>query len=59
MRAAKALGVVLWKERETGREHTETPGVRGKMRTAVSDTNRQQQRRGDTGKVEEGRERGG
>jgi len=41
LRAAKALGVVLWKERETGREHTETPGVRGDMRTAISYTNRQ------------------
>lgn len=54
LRAAKALGVVLWKERETKREHTETPGVWGKMRTKSLDPNRQQQRRGETGKVEEG-----
>lgn len=54
MRAAKALGVVLWKERETEKKHTETPGVRGEMRTGSPDPNRHQQRRGETGKVEEG-----
>lgn len=54
MRAAKALGVVLWKERGTKREHTETPGVRGKMRTKGPNPNRQQQRGGETVKVEEG-----
>lgn len=44
LRAAKALGVVLWKGRETEREHIETPGVWGEMRTKSPDPNRHKNR---------------
>lgn len=44
LRAAKAFGVVLWKRRKKEREHTETPQVRGMMRTMSPDANRLQQR---------------
>lgn len=60
LRAAKALGVVLWRGRETEREHTETPGVWGEMRTKSLDPNRHQQRGGETGQWRRGwGERGG
>lgn len=54
LRAAKALVVVLCKDRETEREHTETPGVWGGMRTKSLDPNRHQHKGGETGKLEEG-----
>lgn len=57
LRAAKALEVVLWKERETEREHTETPGVWGEMRTKSSDTNQTSTQKVKQ-EVEEGRGQG-
>jgi len=56
-----ASGEGLWSgalERETEREHTETPGVRGEMRTTSQHANRQRQRGAGTGNVE-GLGRGG
>lgn len=53
--SSKSLrGGALERERETEKKHTETPGVRGEMRTGSPYPNRHQQRRGETGKVEEG-----
>lgn len=53
--SSKSLrGGALERERDRKKKHTETPGVRGEMRTGSPDPNRHQQRRGETGKVEEG-----